>query len=186
MNILHISNTLNEMVRQSDFFRSYHFGYHSDINANIGNDFDPDGNAGKSYPHVTWVAPVEGELSMQGETGRDAVEMMLLFYATQDYRDDNDPVDITQTLAWQWNRLKLRAVEFVHGLNKSKAFRVVDGRVKWFTDSNANIDRLICVGLEFKLLHLYACCDYQFQQPPLSAADTHVPSDIDLETRYVR
>lgn len=185
MNILLISNTINELVRQSDFFRSYHFGYHSDINRNVQNDYDPDGNSGKDFPHVTWVAPVEGELTMQGDTGRDTLDMMLFFYCTQDYRNDNDPEDMANTLAWQWDRLKGRAVEFLHALNKSGNFRLVDGRAKWFTDSNTNIDRLLCVGVEFKLLHLYACCDYQ-KQPLLSAKDINPPSGIDLEARYVR
>jgi len=184
MNLLHISNTLNSLVQQSAFFQSYHFGYHTDINTNTPNNYDKDGNTGKFYPHVTWVAPVEGSLKMQGDTGTDAVEVMLFFYNLQDYFNDGDPLDIDLTLVRQWHDLKARAVEFVHALNKSRLFRIVDGKVKYFTDSNVQVDRLLCVGVEFTLQLNYGCCDYENQNPPLSAAGIDVDGTTDKEARH--
>lgn len=185
MNLLHISNTFNALVQQSAFFQSYHFGYHTDINANPPNNYDKDGNTGKFYPHVTWVAPVEGSLKMQGDTGIDTVEVMLFFYNLQDYRNDGDPLNIDTTLIRQWHDLKARAVEFVHGLNKSRLFRIVDGRVKYFTDSNIQVDRLLCVGVEFSLHAAYGCCDYEGHIPPLTAKDLTIHETEDMEARHV-
>jgi hypothetical protein len=186
MNLITISNTINELVRQSSFFKSYHFGYHSDINRNVPNGYDLNGDAGKDFPHVTWVAPVEGEITLSGDAGRDMIDVMLFFYATQDYRNDGEPEDIERTLAWQLDRLKARAVEFLHGLNTGAAFRIEGGKVKWFTDAHAQIDRLICVGCEFRVVVPYACCDYEAQYPKLSAANVSVTDQIDLEARYVQ
>lgn len=185
MNILKISNIFNLLVQNSDFFQSYHFGYHSDINASIPNNFDNAGEAGKMFPHVTWVAPVEGKIKMRGNGGEDQVDVMLLFYDLQDYRNDGEPRTIEHTLAWQWSILKARAMEFVHGLNLSREVRVLDSEIRWFTDSNAHIDRLICVGLEFKLTYPYGCCDYEAQAPPLSAQYLQPSGEIDLEARNV-
>ena len=185
MNLLHISNTFNALVQQSAFFQSYHFGYHTDINANTPNNYDKDGNTGKFYPHVTWVAPVEGSLKMQGDTGIDTVEVMLFFYNPQDYRNDGDPLSIDTTLVRQLHDLKARAVEFLHGLNKSRLFRIVDGKVKYFTDSNIQVDRLLCVGVEFSLQLAYGCCDYENQNPALSAKDLTIHETEDMEARHV-
>lgn len=185
MNLLHISNTFNALVQQSAFFQSYHFGYHTDINTNTANNYDKDGNTGKFYPHVTWVAPVDGSLKMQGDTGTDTVEVMLFFYNLQYYRNDGDPLNIDTTLIRQWHDLKARAVEFVHGLNKSRLFRIVDGRVKYFTDSNIQVDRLLCVGVEFSLHVGYGCCDYENQNPALSAKDLTIHETEDMEARHV-
>lgn len=185
MNLLHISNTFHQLVQQSAFFQSYHFGYHADINANIPNNFDPNNEAGKIYPHVLWVAPVEGSIQMQGDTGRDTIEVMLFFYNLQDYTNDSEPLDLQSTLLTQWHTLKARAVEFLHGINKSRIFRIVDGKAKYFTDSNAQIDRLICVGCEFTLQVNYGCDDYQCQQPQLSAALVETFGADDMEARHV-
>lgn len=185
MNLLHISNTFNLLVQQSTFFQSYHFGYHTDINANTPNNFDINNEAGKMYPHITWVAPVEGNLKMQGDAGHDFVDVMLLFYNLQDYRNDGDPTDIDITLLRQWHNLKARAIEFLHAINKSRAFRIVDGKVKYFTDSHAQIDRLVCVGCEFTLQVAYGCSDHENQAPPLSAACIDAPNTEDLESRHV-
>lgn len=185
MNLLHISNTFAQLVQQSAFFQSYHFGYHSDINTNTANIYDPGNEAGKMFPHVLWAAPVEGSLSMQGDTGRDFVEVMLYFYALQDYQNDGEPVRIENTLIRQWHDLKARAVEFLHGANKSRMFRIVDGKVKYFTDANAQIDRLLCVGCEFTVQLNYGCCDYENQTPPLSAAQVETFGVDDIEARHV-
>ncbi len=185
MNLLHISNTLNQLVQQSAFFQSYHFGYHSDINTNTPNGYDPDNNTGKMYPHVTWVAPVDGNLIMQGDTGKDMVDVMLMFYNLQDYQNNHDPLRIETTLLMQWHELKARAVEFLHALNKSRLFRVTDGKVKYFTDGHVQIDRLICVGCEFTLQANYGCADYENQTPVLSAACVEVFGVDDMEARHV-
>src|SRR5690606_21466 len=122
---------------------------------------------------------------MQGDTGKDAVSVMLFFYNLQDYQNDADPMSIEKTLLCQWHELKARAVEFLHGLNKSAIFRITDGRVKYFTDSHAQIDRLICVGCEFTLQLNYGCCDYENQQPPLSAKLVETFGSDDMEARHV-
>lgn len=182
MNLIHISNTFNLLVQESEFFQSYHFGYHSDININTPNNSDISGNAGKMFPHLTWVAPVEGELILNGENGIDYVQAALYFYNLQDYKNDGDPVDVDFTLLTQWNTLKARAVELLHGFNAYSAFRIKDKKVKWFTDSHAGTDRLICVGAEFEIIAHYGCDDYQDQTPSLGCdLDKLIDKTLDLE-----
>lgn len=186
MNLIHISNTFNLLVQESQFFQSYHFGYHSDININVPNNHDLHGDAGKMFPHVTWAAPVEGDIEMKGDLGIDNVQCLLFFYNLQDYKNDGDPTDIDLTLLTQWNELKARALEFIHAFNsRPSPFRIKDSKAKWFTDAHAGIDRLICVGFEFEIIAHYGCDDYQAQTPALGCG---LPGNIekteDLEAEY--
>lgn len=183
MNLILISNTFNLLVQESEFFQSYHFGYHSDINSNIPNNSDLYGDAGKMFPHVTWVAPVEGQIEMKDRSGTDYVQAMLFFYNLQDYDNSGDPSVIDETLLVQWSRLKARAVEFLHGFNaRPSLFRIRDGKLKYFTDAHAAVDRLLCVGFEFEIIALYGCEDYEDQAPALgSGLPGQIPKTEDLE-----
>jgi hypothetical protein len=185
MNLLHLSNLFNKLVQDSSFFQSYHFGYHSDININVPNNFDPNNEAGKRFPHVLWAAPVEGQIQMSGDNGTDDIDVMLFFYSLHGYRNDSDPIDIDITMLRQWNTLKARAIEFVHALNKGRDFKIKGQTVKYFTDSNVSVDRLLCVGVEFRLTNVYGCPDYEAQIPPLSAANISPVKSSDLEAEYV-
>lgn len=185
MNLLQISNTFNLLVQQSEFFNSYHLGYHNDINLNIPNNFDLDGEAGKMFPHVLWAAPIEGEVKLEGDLGTDYTDVMLYFYNLQGYGNDGDPSHTSVTMLQQWHDLKARALEFIYGFNKSRRFRVKDGKVKYFTDANAQVDRLLCVGIEITVVSKIGCDDYQAQAPPLCADDSGAHGLFDIEAKNV-
>ena len=175
MNITRISNLLLSLVEHSEHWQSFHFGYHSDINANIASVQNAYGNTGRLYPLVLLAAPLEGEL-LQDEKNKqlyDEVQIELYFYDLQD-RDNGSDSD-GKTLCAAWNELKGRGIEFYHALrdlserteNRARWLRV--GRnVKWFTDSNLHVDRLLMFGIQFSISLPYTCADYEVQNPPLS------------------
>lgn len=183
MNLVRISNLFNLLVQESAYFKSYHFGYHSDIQVNTPNAYDEHSNKGKAFPHVTWVAPPEGVLDIKEL--RDAVDVELYFYDTQDYDATNNPTASIRTLLVQWNELKARAVEFIQAVNKVRGYSVKDNRVEWVADANAHTDRLLCIGLRFTVLNAYTCPDYD-SDPPLSGSLPSVPIEavLDLETQF--
>lgn len=182
MNLVAISNLFNLLVQESDYFASYHFGYHSDIERNVPNNFDPDGNTGKPFPHVTWAAPPDGVLDLKQKS--DLINVELYFYSLQDIDGNGDPIGAT----WleQWNTLKARAVEFIHAVRDRRLLAINnENRVEWLTDANATTSRLICVGLKFQLYTLYKCEDYELNDPPLGStlpAPGEIDTNTDLET----
>jgi hypothetical protein len=179
MNLTRISNLFNLLVQESSYFRSYHFGYHADIQVNTPNANDEHGNLGKAFPHVTWVAPPEGVLDIKDL--RDAVDIEIYFYNTQDYDATNNPTATSRTMLVQWNELKARAVEFAHAVDKVRGYSVKDKRVEWFADANTHIDSLLCIGLRFTLLTAYTCPDYESDPPLSESLPTSVEAVNDLE-----
>jgi len=181
MKLLLISNTLNALVEQSDFFQMYHAGYHSDINTNILNNYNPHGNEGKKLPLVLWALPAEGNIGKVKDLGGSlSVDMELYFYNLQDYNLDGDPTSINRTLITVLDELLARATEFMHALKESRGGSFESW--KWFTDANMHVDRLVCVGVTLTMNLPYSCADYQ-GDPALAAVDiSTISSTVDNET----
>lgn len=180
MKLLYISNTLNALVQSSGYFKSFHAGYHSDINTNILNNYNPDGNEGKKLPLVLWAVPVEGNLKGVTDRGTMEVEVELYFYGYQDYNKDGDPTP--QTMMTVWDDLHTHAVEFLHTLKASLRIPFAGDNIKWFTDANATVDRLICIGATFTLTVQYGCTDYQSSVPLAPVDVSAISKTVDKET----
>lgn len=182
MNLTRISNLFNLLVQESDYFKSYHFGYHSDIQVNTPNIFNENGNIAKPFPHVAWVGPVEGGLDL----GKMMVEtqVQIYFYGTQDYDETNNPTSAARTLLVQWNELMTRGVEFIHAVNKMRGYSVKDNRVEWASDANVHIDRCLCFEARFTLLTAYTCATYNSDPPLIDSLPETVEAVNDLETQF--
>lgn len=181
MKLLLISNTLNALVQNSAYFQNYHAGYHSDINTNILNNFNPDGNTGKKLPLVLWALPAEGNAEQVKDLGGTlSVDMELYFYNLQDYGMDGDPSAMARTLITVLDELLSKATEFMHALKASRIGTIENW--KWFTDANVHVDRLVCVGVTLSLKLPYSCTAYQ-SDPPLEPVDiTTISTTVDQET----
>lgn len=179
MQLRQISNTIAALVSASAYFQSYHFGYHSDINAAVDNAYNQHAAVGNLFPRVLWVVPVEGTLKM--DTRAQTTQVELYFYNLQGYDNAGEP--LADTLLTQWDELHSRAVEFLHALFDSDRYSKRDIQVDWFTDANAHNDRLICVGARFAIGTRYACADYEGTTPLLPLL-TPAAGDTDAEVTY--
>jgi hypothetical protein len=155
MNLVKLSNIFKAISDASPGIRSYHFGYHQDVQRNVPNTYDANGDKSTSFPHLTWVAPVEGSLSLAEK--QDWVDVELYLYDLQSVQE-NDPT--AETLLTQWNRLKKTITEVVHTFHSAKGVKIKEGKVNYFTDSDAHLDRMICVGVRFTVLIPYTCSTY--------------------------
>lgn len=189
MNLHSVSNLFKQLVDASDFWKSYHFGYHSDLNGGSVDVYNIAGQTGREYPLVLWAQPSEGTVIKQGNGFIDQLTVDLFFYSTQHRLNDGTPVTLDQTTQAQWHTLKARAFEFVHSIDdmtarwddRAKWYAMRPG-FRWFNDAHLHIDRLLCVGVQFVLNIPYNCHDYQQQQPLLSEAVTGAPANqIDLQ-----
>lgn len=179
MNLLRISNLFNLLVQGSTFFRSYHFGYASDIDRNVPNNFDPNNETGKFYPHVAWIAPPEGAADLR--RGMDEVEIEIRFYDLLDYKNDGDPVAMSETMLKRWDALKREAFVFISAIRMSKQVGQ-SGTVKWFSDSHVGSDRLICIGATVTLQQVFSCADIEAVAKALSEGlPAIIPDALDLE-----
>lgn len=185
MNILRFSNLLHGLATGSEYWKDYHFGYLSDINANFQNVQNPDGSSGRMYPLVMWVAPAEGELTEDERARRlmDGMTVELWFFALQNRNNFGTPVSHLDTLAVQWNDLKRRGMEFYHALrdlserteNPAKWYRI-GSRARYWTDAGLHVDNLLAFGVEFTVSMPYTCADYQVQNPPLDSCADPCPN----------
>jgi len=162
MQLTKISNLFCRLAEQSTFFKNYHFGYHSDINTNIINKFNPDGAVGTLFPLVLWAAPVEGNLSaLNGKRGTNNIQVSLYFYDLQGRDQQGNTTQ--ESLLTVWDRLHTHAIEYFNAALRSNAYTVQNKTLNWFVDANTHNDRLICVGLDFTIELPYACEDYEVE-----------------------
>lgn len=154
MNLLLIGNTIKLVVDTHPHIKSYHFGYHSDINRNVPNVYDENNEKGTQFPHLMWVAPIDGTLDLA--TRKDVIDCEVYLYDLQAYGNDHEGT--AETLLTQWNRLKIYLVEVLQVLYSKKVG--ISANVEWFTDANAQNDRLICVGARFNITKSYTCANY--------------------------
>ena len=108
---------MNRLTQLDTNFNFYHFGWRSDVDKAITNNFNVDANTGKMSPSVQWVIPEQSEWKMSDEyQQREIVKMCLFFDALQDYDNCGKPVKLT--MLEQMQVLKAQAQNFIVNFNK--------------------------------------------------------------------
>lgn len=189
MNLHAVSNLFKQLVDASDYWQSYHFGYHSDLHGGSADVYNIAQSTGRMYPLVLWAQPSEGTITKQGNGYIDNITVDLFFYSTQHRANDGTPVNLEETTLSQWHTLKTRAFEFLHSIEDMPArqhdrakWYAMQPAFKWFSDSHLHIDRLLCIGATITLMLPYNCTQHQIQQPLLSEAVPGAPAnEIDLQ-----
>lgn len=161
MDEVQISNILNLITQAHPFFNHYHFGWWSDIDINVANNFDPDGRDGKKYPAVQWLAPPEGTTDLVRL--RTGLNMQLHFYDLQYYQNDGSAD--ARTNIENWRDLRLASMQFLKrfmdtGKELAKGglgFQIRGNEVNFQGDSNAHNDRLISMYYTFTLDMVISC-----------------------------
>lgn len=176
MTITEISNLFNLITSMSPNLTSYHYGWASDINQNITNNYDNPQSTGRMFPHVQWIAPAQGEWSAFEAQGQrlDSLNITLAFYDLMDRNNDgslnnttmNEQVATLHNAAFQF-MVELRRA----GRQLAPQKDLVDisqGRVRWTSDANIHNDKLISVVLSFTLVTNIDCdeLNLDFNTPP--------------------
>ena len=160
VNYIKISNLLNLLVQNDANFEYYHFGYPSDINISIQNNFNVDSETGILYPVVHWSIPDSSTLLFKDTTNqKERIRMSLWFFKLQDY--DNCGERDERTLLEQMVFLKDIAEDFFINFHRAMCEKYGFGDITTEPtiqlDSNVFKDRLISVKIDFEILVNVEC-----------------------------
>jgi len=157
-----ISNIFNLMVQADSRLKFYHFGWRSDINKNIDNNFDKGVKTGRLFPALHFDVPdffqPSEELNYLGF--KEDIAVNLYFDDLQNY--DNSGEQKTDNLIEQWAALKQITEDFISNLSevlqyyKAGFIRTVP---RFEPKSNLFNDRLITFEVSFTIAHISECTE---------------------------
>jgi len=161
-----ISNIFNLMCQADSRIQSYHYGWRSDINRNVYNNFDPKVTKGRMFPAVHFDKPDGIQANEEpGYLGtNETIEMLLYFDTLQDYKNDGSANILN--LIEQEDVLKIIANDFmanliqVIGPDKYNIGNITDP--KYIQRSNMHNQRLITWEVTFSLRHAIPCTEQQY------------------------
>ena len=162
-----ISNVFNLMCQIETRIESYHFGWRSDINRNIYNNFDPKASKGRMFPALHFDVPdgLTGKEEPAYLGTKEDIEILLYFDALQDY--NNDGTANTLNLIEQWDDLKVIANDFmanfvqVIGAEKYNIGNISDP--KYIQRSNMHNQRLLTWEVSFIFTSSVPCTETQYK-----------------------
>jgi len=160
--ITEISNIFNLMVQADSRLKFYHFGWRSDINKNIDNNFDKGVQTGRLFPALHFDVPdffqPSEELNYLGF--KQDIAVNLYFDDLQNYNNSGEIK--TDNLIEQWADLKQIAEDFISNLSevlqyyKAGFIRTVP---RFEPKSNLFNDRLITFEVSFTIAHFSECTE---------------------------
>lgn len=85
MTITQLSNLFNLIVQNDPDYRFYHYGFPSDMNINIGNNYDPTSDTGRLFPYVLLLPPILSSRAMENNTAAIYDTYQVEFLITDTY-----------------------------------------------------------------------------------------------------
>ena len=85
MTITQLSNLFNLIVQNDADYRFYHYGFPSDMNINIGNNYDPLSDTGRLFPYVLLLPPILNSRAMESNTAAIYDTYQVEFLITDTY-----------------------------------------------------------------------------------------------------
>ena len=85
MTITQLSNLFNLIVQNDADYRFYHYGFPSDMNINIGNNYDPTSDTGRLFPYVLLLPPILNSRAMESNTAAIYDTYQVEFLITDTY-----------------------------------------------------------------------------------------------------
>ena len=181
MNFIFISNIFN-LIAQQLGFKGYHWGYESDINRNVQNNFNPQNSIGNQYPFVLVEKPIV--VSKFVDAIESTAQMRVNFFAPQNYNNDAG-TNVLPTIE-QENALRVLAYAFVNSINTTgtadqlsglQKFQIVNNTVNFEHLESQGKDRLIQIVATFTLKIIEQCPAVVFDPTAVVAPYAFPPSD---------
>ena len=176
MNILQIANLFNQIAQGLPAVNFYHYGYYSDINTNVQNNFTGENTVGKLYPAVSFLYP-DSRIAIKEQSVRGSLNCRLVFSDLQYY--NNDSTQRIQSILEQQAALEAIAVNFIAEINRLGRLAGnnlgVVGDVTMDYLSDAHNDSLVLVTANFALFYALDCPTIQVTPASLDAPFNDVP-----------
>ena len=108
-----ISNLFNLMCQFDTRIKGYHYGWRSDINKNIQNNFDPLYETGRQYPAVQFDVPDYANYTEIADYQGNQETLQITLYFDNLQNIENDGTAKVLNLVEQWDELKIIAEDFI-------------------------------------------------------------------------
>lgn len=176
MTITQLSNLFNLIVQNDSDYKFYHYGFPSDMNINIGNNFDPLSDTGRLFPYVLMIPPILTSRAMESSTAAIYDTYNVEFLITDTYAYEQGvltyKIDTTIELEQTLQILAKKMIQYLldYSAVSNPPFNVGDYRVEFDPYRFTAETRSIRVTLD---LQVPAICDN------LSLDISFLPFDLD-------
>ena len=173
MDIVQISNLFNAICLDNPKVKYYHYGWTSDTNITVPNNFTTDNNSsGKKYPSVHFDFPSE-TVSITTQDVKSSLNGALIFADTQYYESEKGGNDSRSIIEVQRD-LKNLAVEVISEFNRlGRTFSgrnivgILQDSIRITYSANRRADRLVELFVEFTLIYRDICSSFVTDIPAL-------------------
>jgi hypothetical protein len=190
MNIVQISNLFNQVclginAQTAGRVGFYHYGWYSDINANISNNWTGDNALGRLYPAVQFMYPT-ATIEVKEKSVKGSLRCRLVVSRPQYY--ENDGSYINQSIIEAQAELEALAINIISEFNRLGRIPTngmstgIQNPITIDYLSDAHNENLVLVDVAFNLWYVWECPTDVVDIPSLPAPfNTLPPAVTDLE-----
>lgn len=190
MNIVQISNLFNQVclginAQTAGRIGFYHYGWYSDINANISNNWTGDNSIGRLYPAVQFMYPT-ASIEVKEKSVKGVLRCRLVVSRPQYY--ENDGSYINQSIIEAQAELEAIAINIISEFNRLGRLPAngmstgIQNPITIDYLSDAHNENLVLVDVAFNLWYVWECPTDVVDIPSLPAPfNTLPPAVTDLE-----
>ena len=190
MNIVQISNLFNQVclginAQTANRIGFYHYGWYSDINANISNNWTGDNALGRLYPAVQFMYPT-ASIEVKERSVKGVLRCRLVVSRPQYY--ENDGSYINQSIIEAQAELEAIAINIISEFNRLGRLPAngmstgIQNPITIDYLSDAHNENLVLVDVAFNLWYVWECPTDVVDIPSLPAPFNDLPPAVtDLE-----
>ena len=186
MNIVNISNLFNQIclginIAAPNTIGFYHYGWYSDINANVSNNWTGNNDIGRLYPAVQLMYPT-ATIDIKEKSVKGSIDCRMVVSAPQYYENNAQYKDesIIETQA----KLEALAINILSEYNRiARTMQTgVQNPITIDYLSDAHNENLVLLDIKFRIWYVWDCPTITADIAGLAAPfDTLPPIDTDLE-----
>jgi len=177
-----ISNLFNLMCQFDTRIKGYHYGWRSDINKNIQNNFDPLYETGRQYPAVQFDVPDYANYTEIADYQGNQETLQITLYFDNLQNIENDGTAKVLNLVEQWDELKIIAEDFISNFSFLWTDKYEAGYIsapKFIQRSNLHNANLLTWEASFTLVRTVACILEVNKVNPSDFPDTLSVEDLE-------
>jgi hypothetical protein len=190
MNLVQISNLFNQVclginAQTAGRIGFYHYGWYSDINANISNNWTGDNSIGRLYPAVQFMYPT-ATIEVKEKSVKGSLRCRLVVSRPQYY--ENDGSYINQSIIEAQAELEALAINIISEFNRLGRIPTngmatgIQNPITIDYLSDAHNENLVLVDVAFNLWYVWECPTDVVDISGLPAPfNTLPPATTDLE-----
>ena len=163
MNLVQISNLFNQIclalnVAQPNTVGFYHYGYYSDINTNIQNNWTGANNVGSLYPKVQLLYP-DGTIEIKEKSVKNNINLNLVFSDLQYYNNDSSYnarsiIEVQRDL----ETLAVNVLSEFNRIGRGSQYQIgITSPINIDYFSDAHNDSLVVIQVTFSIFYLNDC-----------------------------